>query len=77
MLGHRRNVKAPVGNIAIIFWAFIGVFCGVSLIAVVSEHVPLFQDYGAPIIVGSFVSPNPIMSAKHWYKLPHYLALFC
>jgi len=43
-----------LGNIAIIFWAFIGVFCSITLIEVIGHQVPSFRDHGAPAIVGSF-----------------------
>lgn len=45
-----------VGNLVIAFWALIGAFCGVLVIAEVSLHVPSFQAHHAPIIVASFVS---------------------
>ncbi len=48
-------IKNSLGNIPIIFYAFIGVFCSITLIEAVTRHVPLFQDKGAPIIIASFV----------------------
>lgn len=54
--GYRVEKPPNFGNLSIIFWAFIGVFCGISLIAVVSENIPTFGEHGAPIIIGSFVS---------------------
>jgi hypothetical protein len=52
--GYRVEKRPNWGNISVVFWAFIGVFCGISLIAVVSHHIPSFEGHGAPIIIGSF-----------------------
>ncbi|KAH8430527.1 HPP family protein [Aspergillus melleus] len=54
-LGYRGD-KPPksLGNLVIAFWSLIGVFCGVLVVAEVSEHVPSFQHHNAPIIVASF-----------------------
>ncbi|KAF5009732.1 hypothetical protein FDECE_4078 [Fusarium decemcellulare] len=53
-LGYRRDKPRDIGTIVPVFWAFIGIFCGISIIEVVSERIPSFIDRGAPIIVGSF-----------------------
>ncbi|KAK7429399.1 hypothetical protein QQZ08_003991 [Neonectria magnoliae] len=53
-LGHRRTKPRDIGNVLPIFWAFVGVFCAVSIIEVVSDRIPAFKERGAPIIVGSF-----------------------
>ncbi|KAI2470894.1 HPP family-domain-containing protein [Annulohypoxylon bovei var. microspora] len=53
-LGHRSGPQCPVGNIAMIFWAFIGVFCSLIIIETVSRAIPSFEERGAPIIIGSF-----------------------
>lgn len=55
-LGHRPPGYKPaeVGNLQPIFWAFIGIFCGVALIEGVNMSVPSFQARDAPLIVGSF-----------------------
>ncbi|CAG9956369.1 unnamed protein product [Clonostachys rosea f. rosea IK726] len=55
-LGYRREGDQPqgTGNLVPIFWAWIGVFCGVSVIEAVAAHIPSFKDHAAPIIVGSF-----------------------
>ena len=58
-LGYRTGPQRPVGNIAIIFWAFIGVFCCIALIIAVGEQIPSFKDHGAPTIIGSFVRMDP------------------
>ena len=57
-LGYRSHDKPqkPVGNVLSVFWAFIGVWCGVSVVEAVNMHMPSFQAHGAPLIVGSFVS---------------------
>ena len=56
VLGHRREKPGLLGNLIVAVWSLIGVFCGVALVAAVSNHVPLFQTHHAPIVVGSFVS---------------------
>lgn len=64
-LGYRREGDQPqgTGNLVPVFWAWIGVFCGVSVIEAVAAHIPSFKDHAAPIIVGSFVSLlSPISS---------------
>jgi hypothetical protein len=38
-----------------VFWAFIGVFCAITIIEAVSMHIPSFLSRDTPIIVGSFV----------------------
>ncbi|KAI0105194.1 HPP family-domain-containing protein [Hypoxylon sp. NC0597] len=53
-LGHRPRPQRPLGNIVMIFWAFIGVFCAIMIIEAASHAVPSFQAHGAPIIIGSF-----------------------
>src|SRR5947207_6957973 len=55
-LGHREDLPARMGNVLTIFWSFVGVFSGLSIISVVSMHIPSFRDRDAPVIVGSFVS---------------------
>lgn len=60
--GHRKQKPRDIGNVVPIFWAFIGVFCAVSVIEVVSERIPEFKHRGAPVIVGSFVSGSPSTS---------------
>lgn len=52
--GHRHKKPEPLGNVLLIFWAFIGIFCSISIIEVVSDRVPSFRHNGTPIIVGSF-----------------------
>ncbi|KAK2028427.1 HPP family protein [Colletotrichum zoysiae] len=52
--GYRKVKPSNVGNIVSILWACIGVFCGVAIVAIVSRHIPIFREHGAPIIVGSF-----------------------
>ncbi|KAE8383293.1 HPP family-domain-containing protein [Aspergillus bertholletiae] len=54
-LGYRGD-KPPknLGNLVIVFWTLIGVFCGVLVVAEVTMHVPSFQNHHAPIIVASF-----------------------
>ncbi|RDH35120.1 HPP family-domain-containing protein [Aspergillus welwitschiae] len=53
--GYRKTLAPkPLGNLVIAFWSLIGVFCGVLVVAEVSEHIPSFQAHHAPIIVASF-----------------------
>ncbi|KAI0842658.1 HPP family-domain-containing protein [Hypoxylon sp. FL0890] len=52
-LGHRPEPQRPLGNISMIFWAFIGVFCSITIIEAVSRAIPSFQEHGSPIIIGS------------------------
>ncbi|RAL00186.1 HPP family protein [Aspergillus ibericus CBS 121593] len=53
--GYRETLPPkPLGNLVVAFWALIGVFCGVLIVAEVSEHVPSFQAHHAPVIVASF-----------------------
>ncbi|KAI1142611.1 HPP family-domain-containing protein [Hypoxylon sp. FL0543] len=53
-LGHRPQPQRPLGNVAMVFWAFIGVFCAITIIEVLSHAIPSFQAHGSPIIIGSF-----------------------
>jgi hypothetical protein len=55
-LGHRIEKVGDMGNLRNIFWAFIGIFCALTIIQVVGLHIPEFQDRGVPLIIGSFVS---------------------
>ncbi|KAL3299630.1 hpp family protein [Colletotrichum asianum] len=52
--GYRKSKPDNTGNLVPIFWACIGVFCGVAAVSVVSRQIPSFREHGAPIIVGSF-----------------------
>ncbi|KAI0164448.1 HPP family protein [Hypoxylon sp. FL1284] len=53
-LGHRQNHPRPLGNIAVIFWAFIGILSSLIIIEVVGRAIPSFEDHGTPMIIGSF-----------------------
>lgn len=66
-LGYRTEEDKPKhkGNLAPIFWAFIGIWCGVAVIEVVDMHVPAFQARNAPLIVGSFVSSFPCFRSMY------------
>lgn len=59
-LGYRKQAPAATGNLMPTFWAFLGVFSAIVVLEAVVTRVPLFESHGAPIIVGSFVSPNPV-----------------
>jgi hypothetical protein len=59
-LGYRTHAPVhPLGNLAMIFWAVIGVFCSLAVIGAVALAVPEFQSRGVPTIIGSFVSGPP------------------
>ncbi|AEO69700.1 5b41c616-110e-40d4-8b58-bb74dc44a562 [Thermothielavioides terrestris] len=54
-LGYRTHAPAhPLGNLAMIFWAIIGVFCSLAIIGAVAQQVPSFESRLVPIIIGSF-----------------------
>ncbi|KAJ5933834.1 hypothetical protein N7454_006163 [Penicillium verhagenii] len=53
-LGYRAESPKPLGNVVIAFWSLIGAFCGVALVASVSQNVPSFEARDAPAIIGSF-----------------------
>lgn len=54
--GYRPNHPRPLGNIAVIFWAFIGILCSLTIIELVGRAIPSFEAHGTPMIIGSFVS---------------------
>ncbi|CAK7212484.1 hypothetical protein SCUCBS95973_001478 [Sporothrix curviconia] len=56
-LGYRPpgHVQRKIGSLVVIAWAFVGVFCGVSIVTVVGAHVPVFRGVdGAATTIGSF-----------------------
>ncbi|KAK3374737.1 HPP family-domain-containing protein [Podospora didyma] len=54
-LGHRSPPpQRPVGNLTVIFWAFIGIFSSLTIIGTVSARVPSFKSHNVPQIIGSF-----------------------
>ncbi|CAK7226922.1 hypothetical protein SBRCBS47491_006392 [Sporothrix bragantina] len=56
-LGDRQpgHINPKIGNLIVIAWAFIGVFCGVSVVNVVGAHVPVFRGVdGGITTIGSF-----------------------
>ncbi|OAA77074.1 HPP family protein [Akanthomyces lecanii RCEF 1005] len=53
-LGYRKTKPVNTGNLMPTFWAFIGIFCAITIIQVVSKHVPAFESHHVPAIVGSF-----------------------
>ncbi|KAK8058217.1 hypothetical protein PG994_008665 [Apiospora phragmitis] len=52
--GYRPRPQQPVGNLAMIAWAFVGIFASLSIIEVVGRHIDSFRSRGAPLIIGSF-----------------------
>ncbi|KAI1773493.1 HPP family-domain-containing protein [Hypoxylon cercidicola] len=53
-LGYRPNRPRPLGNIAVTFWAFVGILCSLTIIEVVNHSIPSFEQHGTPMIIGSF-----------------------
>jgi len=55
-LGYRPHpsTTGAIGNIAIIFWAAIGIFASLTIIGAVAQQIPLFREHGVPLIIGSF-----------------------
>ncbi|KAK4246077.1 HPP family-domain-containing protein [Corynascus novoguineensis] len=54
-LGYRTHIpQRPLGNLAMIFWAVIGVFASLAIIGAVDKAIPAFQVRGAPVIIGSY-----------------------
>ncbi|KAK3301740.1 HPP family-domain-containing protein [Chaetomium strumarium] len=54
-LGYRTHAPPPsLGNLAMIFWAVVGVFSSLAIIGAVAQEVPAFQSRAVPIIIGSF-----------------------
>ncbi|PKS11059.1 hypothetical protein jhhlp_002820 [Lomentospora prolificans] len=53
-LGHRKKPHIPIHPFLGLFWAFLGIMCAIVLIAVVTQHIPMFYNNGAPVIVASF-----------------------
>ncbi|DAA79270.1 TPA_exp: HPP family protein [Trichophyton benhamiae CBS 112371] len=53
-LGHRREAVPKLGTLVVIFWTFVGVFCGLLTITGISQHIPSFKQHDAPLVVGSF-----------------------
>ena len=54
--GYRKGPQHDIGDLAPVFWCFIGVFCSIAAIEAVNLNLPEFKDRDVPIIVGSFVS---------------------
>ncbi|KKZ68526.1 hypothetical protein EMCG_05810 [[Emmonsia] crescens] len=53
-LGHRAQPPKKPGNVLVMLWSIIGVFCGLSIVAAVTMHIPLFQAHGPFTIISSF-----------------------
>lgn len=69
MLGHRKGKLPEIGNIAMIFWAAIGIFCSIILIELASRRIHALEQNGT-LIVASFVS-SPANSRTLGTKPPH------
>ncbi|KAK4444229.1 HPP family-domain-containing protein [Podospora aff. communis PSN243] len=55
-LGYRSHPSkaGALGNVAVVFWAAIGVFASLAIIGGVARHIPSFAHRAVPTIVGSF-----------------------
>ncbi len=72
-LGYRTHAPAhPLGNLAMIFWAVVGVFASLAIIGAVALAVPAFQVRGVPTIIGSFVRPPPFPSPSPPHHVPSF-----
>ncbi|KAH8902086.1 HPP family protein [Coniochaeta sp. PMI_546] len=53
-LGHRKHDRVQrIGNIAMTFWAFVGIFCAILLIELAMRSLPVVEQSGL-LIVASF-----------------------
>ncbi|KAK3334181.1 HPP family-domain-containing protein [Cercophora scortea] len=54
--GYRRRppTRPPVGNFVVIIWGSIGIFCSLSIIGAVQQHIPSFVARAVPTMIGSF-----------------------
>lgn len=69
-LGHRVEPTTKVGSVMVMFWSFIGVFCGLLIVAATSLHTPSFRERDAPLVVGSFVSHHPLSIIHNYQQGP-------
>ncbi|OJD19162.1 hypothetical protein AJ78_00862 [Emergomyces pasteurianus Ep9510] len=53
-LGHRAQPPKQPGNVLVMLWSTIGVFCGLSIVAAATMRISLFQAQGPFIIISSF-----------------------
>ena len=70
-LGYRNEPHHDIGNVLVAWWAFVGAFSGVAVIAAVLM-IPEIQKHGVPTAIASFVrsvAPHP--------GNPTHLALGC
>ena len=61
-LGYRKEQKPDVGNILGAFWACVGAFCGLAVIAAIFNHSPSIQRHHPPALIASFVSLSQYLS---------------
>lgn len=55
-LGHRKHHRVQrIGNIAMTFWAFVGIFVAILFIELATRSLPIVEERGL-LIVASFVS---------------------
>lgn len=62
-LGYRKGNKVDrIGNIAMTFWAFVGIFVAILLIELAMRSISVVEESGI-LIIASFVSPGSILSS--------------
>ncbi|PGG99572.1 hypothetical protein GX51_06221 [Blastomyces parvus] len=53
-LGHRTQPPKKPGNVLVMLWSVVGVFCGLAIVAAVTKNVSRFQEYGPFTMISSF-----------------------
>jgi hypothetical protein len=54
--GYRKIPPKEPGNIAVTFWAFISIFCGISIVEAISQRISHWLDHGSSLVFSSYVS---------------------
>ncbi|KAL2384210.1 hypothetical protein RJZ90_002080 [Blastomyces dermatitidis] len=52
-LGRTQPPKKP-GNVLVMLWSIVGVFCGLAIVAAVTKNIPRFQAHGSFTMISSF-----------------------
>ncbi|EEH46543.2 uncharacterized protein PADG_02641 [Paracoccidioides brasiliensis Pb18] len=53
-LGYRSRPPKNSGNVLVMLWSMLGVFCGLLIVAAATMNIPVFQQYGRFTIISSF-----------------------
>ncbi|OAT08129.1 hypothetical protein BDBG_16968 [Blastomyces gilchristii SLH14081] len=53
-LGHRTQPPKKPGNVLVMLWSIVGVFCGLAIVAAVTKNIPRFQAHGSFTMISSF-----------------------